>query len=240
MSEQLVESSFLRKLQFTPLSDLLWGKLSARLDWEGIVRSSSLPAELKELISRLTRRTRLWREERVDVVRELIAHFTDGLAAGETETTLVQAFGNEQIAARMIRRAKVRNRPLWWKIGRVVRWVLIAFFVFYGVLAIYFFSGRPSVRVDYLAILNEPKLATAESDRAWPLYRHASARGQYTLRRGHFSDPSSRQPNSSAGRHSNYRIRFDVNFFHSGWPGSANPGTGRGIVDRCPVADAGS
>jgi hypothetical protein len=173
MNDQAMESSLFRKLRFTPITDLFRGRLSARLDWAGVIRSSSLPADLKHLVTQLTRRTRLWREERVDVANELIAHFTDGLAAGETESTLVQAFGNERVAARMIRRAKLRNRPLWWQIGRVCRWMMIALLVFYALLSVYFFIGRPTVGVDYLAIINKPILATAESDRAWPLYRRA-------------------------------------------------------------------
>src|SRR5262249_24615218 len=42
------------------------------------------------------------------------AHFTDGIASGVSPEDLIQAFGDEANAAQLIRRAKRRNRPLYW------------------------------------------------------------------------------------------------------------------------------
>lgn len=150
-------------------------KLRQRID------EAPLPEPAKELVHRVVRRTRLWKREKADVAEELIAHFTDGLAAGETGDALVEAFGDERRAAKLIRRAKRRNRPLAWHAMRGLRLMIGGLVVLYAGLAVYFHLGRPSPKVDYVAILNEPIGQIPEDQRAWPLYREAlmgmSARG---------------------------------------------------------------
>src|SRR5688572_21701199 len=89
-----------------------------RRNIEGLIDDAAIPEPAKALVRRVVRRTRLWRRERRDVAGELIAHFADGLAAGETAEGLVEAFGDERRAARLIRRAKRRNRPLAWHVMR--------------------------------------------------------------------------------------------------------------------------
>ena len=64
------------------------------------------PREIKELIEHVVRRTRLWRSEKTDIARELIAHFADGLEAEETASDLIAAFGDQCQAAKLMRRAK--------------------------------------------------------------------------------------------------------------------------------------
>ena len=142
-------------------------KLNARID------GAPLPEPAKDLVRRVVSRTRLWRRERLDVADELIAHFADGLAAGETVDALAEAFGDERRAAKLIRRAKVRNRPLAWHAMRGLGRVLVGLVVLYAGLAVYFYAGRPSPAVNYVEVLNEPTRQAPADQRAWPLYREA-------------------------------------------------------------------
>ncbi|MEM8738924.1 MAG: hypothetical protein AAGG38_10680 [Planctomycetota bacterium] len=136
---------------------------------------ADLPAELADLVLTTVRRTRLWRREQASVAHELAAHFRDALGAdpaADTDT-LAQDFGDPMNTARLIRRAKRRNRPLYQKAliwaGRVVALLILL----YALLALRFYLGSPNISVDYLAALNAPALAVPAEDRAWPIYREA-------------------------------------------------------------------
>lgn len=169
--------SLFGKLRTTPLQDLLRGQLTARLHYRHIVHTSDLPGVLKHLVVDVARRTRLWRGEKVDVARELIAHFQDGLHAGRSPDELADDFGAPGTAASLIRRAKKRQRPAWWQ---ACRYSLRAAFVFIGLLliaylyfAIPYWTASPEPKVDYVAQLNAAATATDPHDRAWPLYQQA-------------------------------------------------------------------
>ena len=147
------------------------GGRKARLD------DSALPELLRRIVTDVVRATRLWRSERDDVTGELIAHFTDGLEPGESAQSLAAAFGEPQQAARLIRRAKRRQRPLAWKIwGRSVQVVLIVLVVVVGLYVaatIRLITGTPDIRSDYLADINALAQAVPEDERAWVDYRRA-------------------------------------------------------------------
>ena len=168
-----IPQSIWYKLRYTPLRDALRGTLSGRLDLRRPLEASGLPPEVQQILRRIVRRTGLWRLEKLEVTQELIAHFTDGMASGLTADQLIKGFGNETQAAKLIRRAKRRNRPLPWQIARVVGLSMSALLVFYSGYAIYFFAGRPSPRVNYVANINREIEKTPIEDRAWPLYRRA-------------------------------------------------------------------
>jgi len=168
-----VQPTFLRRLRYTPLTDLLRGRVSGRLDLRTRADLGQLPPAARDLVKRVVKRTRLWRAEKVDVAIELAAHFRDGLAAGDTVEDLAAAFGDERRAAKLIRRAKLRNRPLAWHAVRFLRRLTAALLVVYAVLAARFLLGEPRVTVDYVARLNEPVVAVPEEQRAWPLYGRA-------------------------------------------------------------------
>lgn len=177
VTEERSSASRWQRLCYTPLRDLLRGRLSGRLDVERPMASAGLPEPLAELVRRTVRRTRLWRIEKVEVARELTGHFQDGIGAGATADDLVKSFGDPRQAARLIRRAKTRNRPAAWKATRFVMRSLLAcfglLFVVYIGLAIRLYTGSPKLSRNYLAELNAPVLAVPEEDRAWPLYREA-------------------------------------------------------------------
>lgn len=155
------------------LRDLVRGRITGRLAWRKAIAASGLPAPARDLIERVVRRTRLWRLEKAGVVAELVAHFADGIAAGASVDELVRDFGDERAAARLIRLAKRRNRPLAWHALKWTRRGLAALALLYACVFARFVLTKPTVRVDYVAQLNAPTLAAPEADRAWPIYRRA-------------------------------------------------------------------
>jgi hypothetical protein len=105
-------------------------------------------------------------------MRELIAHFRDGLE-NQTVEEMMNSFGDPNQTARLIRRAKVRNRSL---ASRVV--VYAAPLLALGAV-LYVLAAAHGQMVDYLAKTNELALAVPEADRAWPIYREAMIRSNF-------------------------------------------------------------
>lgn len=167
MSER---ASLFQRLKTTPMRDWIRGRLTGSLDWRQLVRDAGLPDVVNERIGTVVSRTRLWRAEKVDVARELTAHFADGLEVGRTPEELVRAFGDPGPAAKLIRRAKKRARPMWWKAQRVMASACLGLLAAYAILAVWFFARSPDVRRNMSAELNVPALRVPEEDRAWPLY----------------------------------------------------------------------
>jgi hypothetical protein len=170
MSDALQRTRW-QTLNATPFRDLLRGRVTGRLDWPARLAAAGLPAEVASLITRLVRRTRLWRLERAAVADELIAHFADAIAAGTSAADAVGDFGDERAVAKLIRRAKRRGRPLPWH-AWVWAWRAAEIIVIvYGLAAARFAVGRPHPTVDYVAELAAPTRAVPEPERAWPLWR---------------------------------------------------------------------
>jgi hypothetical protein len=167
-----------RRWRNTPWRDLLRGRLIASLDWQRLIASADLPQAQRELIHEVVRRTRLWRRERVVVADELIDHFTqaneatDGYGPSRSHDP-VAAFGDPAVAAKLIRRAKRRCRPLGWQIRHRLRQGVVVLAIVYALAALYLATGKPEPSVDYLAILNAPLAEIAEEDKAWPILREA-------------------------------------------------------------------
>jgi hypothetical protein len=155
------------------------GKLTGKTPAEVVksAREAGLPAELGAAVLAITGKTRLWNRERTDVARELCGHFFDGLEEGEMPAELLRRFGDAKQAARLITRAKKRNRPWWWKAQRDARravWVSLALLVvWYGYHAARFYMGSPVVRFSIVSKINGPSLAVPLGERAWPVYRDA-------------------------------------------------------------------
>ena len=171
------EPSLWRRLAHTPWRDIVRGRISGRLDLKRLVAAADLPLPLASIVLQVARRSRLWRMEKADVADELIAHFADGLKAGVAPEALAGAFGCPRRAAKLIRRAKRRNRPLVWKawIRSVQGFGLLigGTALIYVVAAIRLYTGKPVVAHDYLADVNAAALAVPEAQRAWPIYRSA-------------------------------------------------------------------
>ncbi|MCB9839141.1 MAG: hypothetical protein H6813_07375 [Phycisphaeraceae bacterium] len=165
-----------RLLLKTPLRDLIRGNVSGRLDMALHTERAGLPAPLADLVLRVTKRTRLRRLEKADVARELSAHFAEGLAGGADAVHLIERFGDPKLAARLIRKAKKRNRS---RIVRAVKRTTAATFatiaLLYAGVLIWYVAGSGTVNPthDYLADMNARAAAVPEADRAWPVYREA-------------------------------------------------------------------
>ncbi|MBY0113656.1 MAG: hypothetical protein K2Y21_12615 [Phycisphaerales bacterium] len=138
---------------------------------------ADLPAPLRDAIAAVCKRARLWKHERADVEAELAAHFHDGLAQGTAPDTLLANFGDIKAAAKLIRRGKIRNRPLWWqlqrRIGQAIAAMLLVLVAFVAVHTVRFYIGTPTIAFRPVDELNREAHALAEADRAWPLYRKA-------------------------------------------------------------------
>ncbi len=162
-----------QRLWYTRLRDAARGRFDASLDWRLVVADANLPSELADAIGQVVKRTRLWRREKVDVATELIAHFQDGFAAGRTPTQLAESFGEPQQAARLIRRAKKRGRPLVWHAWRCGWWTVGVTAAVYAVFVIYFLSKDISPTANYLAAIDQSVSDSPEGQEAWPTYRRA-------------------------------------------------------------------
>lgn len=182
-----------------------------RRDAKAIVATSILPDPAKGLITQVVRRTRLWRREKAAVASELVAHFEDGLEAGRSADELISSFGNIKTAARLMRRGKVRNRALWWRVQRRVCQAFIALVLLYVGAAGLLVLRQPNPRTDYLAEVNRPILATPLSDRAWPIYSDAWTKARIWELTA--DELYVRQPNHTQGR----ALRPG----DSGWPEAA-------------------
>lgn len=166
-----------KRFRYSPLRDVLRGRFTGRLDVRWRIAEAGLMAPLDDVVYAVVRKTRLTRLEQIDVADELIAHFLDGLESGTEPGDLAEAFGDTKAAARLIGRAKKRNRPLLWQawmrsvqaVGLLAGLLLVA----YAALAVPFYFSKPVLSVDYRAQINQQALAVPESERAWPLYRAA-------------------------------------------------------------------
>ncbi len=175
--EPHTDRSYWSRLTATPMRDLIRGRATGRLDTDRLIEAADLPASVGDTVRRVVRRTRLWRLEKVDVARELIAHFRDALQAGAAPARALSDFGDERQAARLIRRAKRRGRPLMWHVSRralqAAGGVLALVLVVYAGFAIRYWGARPKVTRDYIADVNVKALAVPREQAAWPVYREA-------------------------------------------------------------------
>jgi hypothetical protein len=143
----------------------------------------NLPACARDFIKLVIRKMRYRRKVRAEVMAELAAHFEDELQNCKTDEEkeqkaqrLIENFGDVNLLAVLLRRAKKRCRPLWRTV--VVRTfqtigVLILFFILYTG---WFLTGRPTVNVDYLAVFNQMNRPQVQGeDNAWPHYEKAIA-----------------------------------------------------------------
>ena len=170
-------TSNLRSLRTTPMRDLARGRVTGRLDLQQLLASSTLPETLRRLAAVVVRRTRLRRLEKMDVARELVEHFEDGIAAGASADELAADFGDPRVAATLIRRGMKRKRS--WFERAVRRTALVASLFFAGFVAIYLmFAVRHwnqpvRIEVDYVARIRQQSEGARPEDRGWPGIRAA-------------------------------------------------------------------
>lgn len=162
-----------RRLWKTPMRDLIRGRITGRLDIDKLLEDAGLTGPAASKVRNVVKRTRLWRLEKVDVAQELIAHFLDGQEAGTPMDDLLGSFGDERQTAKLIRRAKKRQRPYAW---HAFAWARLGFAVIIGVYclaALYLLTGSPDIKTNYVALLNRQATEVPADDAAWPIYREA-------------------------------------------------------------------
>ena len=174
------DPSRLRAFRKTPFRDLLRGRVTGRLDLKYVLDSSELPPPLIEFVARVVRRTRLKRLERVEVARELIEHFQDGLAAGLSADELMAAFGEERTAATLIRRGVTRKRAWFVRVTHqtivVTSLLFMGFVAMYLVFAVRHWNQPVRIDVDYVAMIREDSTGPTPEARSWPEIRDAMTR----------------------------------------------------------------
>ncbi len=161
-------------LKTTPLFDLIRGRgLTGSMAWRVQIKASGLPKEIQACLLAVVKRTRLWRVEKTGIAVELIAHFQDGVEAGVSCEKLISDFGEGRAVAKMIRRAKIRQRGIVYHGFRnLILLFCILVFTYIG-LAYYYASGEPRVKIDYFAKINAITAGVPEDERAWPIYQEA-------------------------------------------------------------------
>jgi len=139
-----------------------------------LTAESGLPPELQTVVRTTVRATRLRMREKLDVARELIAHFRDGLEAGQNADALLRSFGDVALAARLIRRARIRQRSAFYRAtAATIRYGLLFAATSYALLSVRYYWGEVRLTRNYVREFNAPILAIPEADRAWPTYRRA-------------------------------------------------------------------
>jgi len=145
-------------------------------------KRQKLPHCLSQYLEQLNRRIRYRRKISREIITEIVDHFEEALQNSDPSQDrervaqdLISEFGEVETLARLMRRAKKRCRPLWQKAlirsfqaGALILGVLICY-------AVLFFHSEPTIRKDYLAIMNEasrPK--PLDVDNAWPHYQKAA------------------------------------------------------------------
>lgn len=139
--------------------------------WRLAITESGLPAAVQQVLLGVVGNTRLLADEKLEVAEELIAHFEDGLQRGRDSDSLIEAFGDPEMAAQLIQQGKQRNRSMK---NRIVQAALGLGALSGGgflTLVILFYWGQPQPSVDYLAQINQPALSAADQDKGWTIYR---------------------------------------------------------------------
>jgi hypothetical protein len=133
---------------------------------------------INRVISKMRYRRRVCR----DVRAELAAHFEDELRGCKSDEEkqqkalqVIAGFGDVKMLAVLLRRAKKRCRPLWrTAVVRTLRTVgaLVLAFLLYS---IWFFTGKPTIRVDYVELLNQKaRPQVSDLDNAWIHFEKAA------------------------------------------------------------------
>ena len=138
------------------------GKPTRQEKLQQLIYGQDLPQCALTYIDYLATNVRYRYRVRRDVAQELIDHFADELADCQDDNEknqkaehLIEQFGDAKLLATLIRRGKKRCQPLW--VQGLVRTcqagvLLMVLFAFYTV---WFISGKPNPRIDYLAVINQ-------------------------------------------------------------------------------------
>lgn len=140
-------------------------------DWRKAIAQSKLPDDIQDIIKVVVRQSRLWRHEKYDVANDLISHFQDGAMKGQSFIQIAEEFGDPAVTAQLIRRSKLRSRPMFMKIFRAsIIGLSLMMLAYLGMMA-FFHMGTPTPSFDYMSELNTELVEIAPEEKAWNLYR---------------------------------------------------------------------
>ncbi len=143
----------------------------------------NVPAAAAGFINRVISKMRYRRRVCRDVRAELAAHFEDELQGCKTDEErqqkaleVIAGFGDVKMLAALMRRAKKRCRPLWRTVVartfQIVGLLLLCLILY----TIWFSTGKPTISVDYLAMLNRmSRPEVSDKDNAWPHLEKAAS-----------------------------------------------------------------
>jgi len=142
----------------------------------------NLPGCAVEFIRLVIKKMRYRKSVRQDVQHELTVHFEDELkgCASDKEKEqkarqLISEFGDVNLLAVLLRRAKKRCRPIWQTVATRTFQVAAILLVSLVLYVIWFLTGRPIITTNYLDELNRiVRPAADESLNAAPLYTKAA------------------------------------------------------------------
>jgi hypothetical protein len=167
---------YFRRLIFTPMRDLLRGRITGRFDFYGQLQEV-FPEPLARHLLKIVRRTQLDRREQALVTKELMRRFGDRIHGRRSWDTVQTRLGIRR-TARSIRRRYKRQRHWARRIHDKTLVAIacspLAFIVLYICAMVFFWFSKPTISVDNLTQLNEPTLAVPKEDWGWPLYRKAA------------------------------------------------------------------
>lgn len=139
--------------------------------------STELTPELVALIDQIARATRLSRRARDEVRTDLSEHVRAWLEEGVPPEAIPGRLGNPTLRGREIRRGRIARRPLPLRLVPSLRHgllaVLLAPFLFYGVLLARFHFSHPQITRNFAAELNAALPQVPPESRAEPLYLQA-------------------------------------------------------------------
>lgn len=141
--------------------------------WREQLNQADLPVEVKEIIRAVVLKSKLAAFEKSDVAADLISHFVDGKRHGRAYPAMAEDFGDPSVTATLIRRSKLRSRPLMYKIFRGMGIVAGMLLVSYLALLAFFHMGHPEPKIDFLIDWNKAVVETPDEEKAWPIYRAA-------------------------------------------------------------------
>jgi hypothetical protein len=119
------------------------------------------PQVIADFIASVIKKMRYRKKVRREVEAELVSHFEDALGdcPDEQKDKLAQEliinFGNSRLLATLIRRGKKRCRPLWVQALARIGQAAILLVVLFSLYTVWFLSGKPNPRIDYLAVINQ-------------------------------------------------------------------------------------
>ncbi len=142
----------------------------------------NLPQVAAGFIASVIKKMRYRKKVRRDVEAELVSHFEEALGDCPNEQKdklsqeLIINFGDPGLLATLIRRGKKRCRPLWVRgLVRICQ-AAVLLMVLFALYTVWFISGKPNPRIDYMAMLNEMgRSVVLEKDNSWPMYEKAGA-----------------------------------------------------------------